>query len=260
MVWPEPFSSFADALQVLSFFATGFSCINSSYNYYIRVIVSTLMPIMIATLIALVYFARLAAVRTSNGRDGRATPSDEQARTLRSRIFRQHAYIFILVTYIFMPSTSVDIMRLLRACKHGFGEMQNEAFLNADFKLLCYTTDVDSGVRHYDRTYRTMLVYAYLMILLYPVGINVMYFVLLYRHRNLINPPKMGIDHAIVSRNANPRVAHLSFLFKHYKPSAYLYEVIDSMRRLLLGGVYVLFSEGSDEINCVYNHAQQSNK
>ena len=51
-------------------------------------------------------------------------------------------------------------------------------------------------------------------------------------------------------RASNPKVAYLSFIYRYYKPWCYIFEVVDSCRRLLLGGLFVFYSEANDALNC----------
>ena len=68
-----------------------------------------------------------------------------------------------------LPSTSVSAIRIF-LCHEGFGEDQDEAYLRADYTLQCYTL-VD-GVPEYTPAHLAMRVYAWLMVIVYPVGIN----------------------------------------------------------------------------------------
>ena len=238
VTWPEPFNSFGTMLELLNFLVIGTACINEGYNFYVQIFLVTLTPIILSSIILLTARVRMWLLR------GR--PKDDEAKC--DQIMRQHWWTFILLSYVVMPSTSVSIIRVF-LCHEGFGEAQNEAYLRADYALHCYTVG-DDGSRHFTTEHSAMRVYAWLMILIYPIGINIMYTTLLVRNRETINPHKQTLAKALIIRQSNSKVQSLSFIYKYYKPSCYLFEIVDSLRRLLLGGLFVFFSEANDALNC----------
>ena len=54
--WPEPFKSFTSGLQALYFVAVGGECFTTSYNYYFKLLLMTLWPIVVALLIFVILF------------------------------------------------------------------------------------------------------------------------------------------------------------------------------------------------------------
>jgi hypothetical protein len=94
-----------------------------------------------------------------------------------------------------------------------------------------------------------MIAYSMIMIFVYPIGINLLFLVLLLRNREAINPNRGSMAASIIDRNSQPQIKYLSFIFRHYKPSCFMFELVESARRLLLGGVYIFFSN-SDSVNC----------
>ena len=252
--WPEPFSSFASVLEMFNFFVVGTSCISDGYNYYIQIFIVTLTPIALSAIPVVVGCIRLRCVTAmaggSVGGGGKAalatTPREERA-ARREAIVQQHWWLFILLTYCVLPSTSVSVIRIF-LCHEGFGEAQDEAYLRADYTLQCYTL-VD-GVPEYTPAHLAMRVYAWLMVIVYPVGINAMYLGLLLRHRATINPREQSVTKALLIRQSNPSVQYFGFIYKYYTPSCFFFEVVDSARRLLLGGLFVFYSEANDALNC----------
>ena len=94
-----------------------------------------------------------------------------------------------------------------------------------------------------------MITYALVMICVYPVGINLLFLTLLIRNREAINPSRGTMSASIIDRQSQPQIKYLSFIFRHYKPSCFMFELVESARRLMLGGVYIFFSN-SDAVNC----------
>ena len=68
------------------------------------------------------------------------------------------------------------------------------------------------------------------------------YFVALYRHRHTLSNPAALEQEA---RFGNPTIGHLTFLAKSYKPGFYFFEVLECVRRLLLGAVVGIVAEDS---------------
>jgi hypothetical protein len=68
------------------------------------------------------------------------------------------------------------------------------------------------------------------------------YFVALYQHRQILsNPDKLERE----ARFGYPTIGHLTFLAKSYKPGFYFFEVLECVRRLLLGAVVGIVAEDS---------------
>ena len=136
-----------------------------------------------------------------------------------------------------MPTNSVYLFRIFE-CDTGFGIDGSLEVLRADYLSQCW------GTEHY-----AMIAYALVMIFVYPIGINMLFLFLLLRNREAINPSRGSMAASIIDRNSQPHIKYLSFIFRHYKPSCFMFELVESARRLLLGGVYIFFSN-SDSVNC----------
>ena len=107
----------------------------------------------------------------------------------------------------------------------------NESYLSKDLSIDC----------HSDR-YHFYLFYTFAMILIYPVGIPLFYFVLLWQHRSILSDPaKVEEEEA----GGNQHTGHLLFLTDPYLPAAYYFESLECVRRLLLASVIGVVSENS---------------
>lgn len=78
-----------------------------------------------------------------------------------------------------------------------------------------------------------MQVYGVFMILLYPIGIPVLYSVVLFRNRGIVTDKR----HREEQSSSDLQV--IASLWKPYKPSRYYYEVVECARRVTLTGVVV---------------------
>jgi hypothetical protein len=55
----------------------------------------------------------------------------------------------------------------------------------------------------------------------YPVGIPLSYFVLLYRNRQRVNPPGLEVAQALERRQRDKDIRQLEFLFRQYTPKCW---------------------------------------
>lgn len=112
------------------------------------------------------------------------------------------------------------------------------SYLRVDYTISC-----DGMV------YKGMYAFAVLMVLVIPVGVPVLYAVLLLGKRRLINPLNTETREEAVAIREKPgnkdRIAHLEFLYGLYWPQYYYAEVVECVRRLLLTGVPVLWMQGT---------------
>ena len=90
-------------------------------------------------------------------------------------------------------------------CDKDFG-LENTSFLVVDYAQRC------EGV-----SYRSLRAYAILCIVIYPIGINLLYAALLMHYRTKI---RKGAG-----------AEHVGFLFATYKPEYFYWEIIDNARR-----------------------------
>ena len=174
-----------------------------------QVIVFT--PIIIAAVIAVVGAARVA-----------------RAPEKRSEIAYVHGSLLLLLSFLVLPATSMKIFRVLTPC---FELKTNGVHLHyADLSIDC-----DSA------RFLNAKTTAFLMIVIYPVGIPLLYACVLFCFRRLINPS--GCDELMAMRvrqelkDRNPRLRAIDFLFSCYRPGAWWFEVFESVRRIAMTGL-----------------------
>ncbi|CAN0479076.1 unnamed protein product, partial [Discosporangium mesarthrocarpum] len=135
----------------------------------------------------------------------------------------------------------------------------NKRYLREDYSISCDTKE-----------YQGYRVYASIMVLVYPVGIPLLYFWILWRNRSKLNPkldstvhtpghtqpqPTMTPQEEILynkelqakvsSRKKDPDLAPSLFLWKDFGPSLYYYEVVECGRRILLTGALIFIEPQS---------------
>ena len=207
------------SLDFITFMPVG--CITST-NFYNRLLFYTLTPIFIAVTLGVCY---------------------KYARTVqrKNKIFE----VFLAMTFVILPSVSVEIFSTF-ACHKFDSDYGN--YLKVDFSLNCDSSD-----------HKFFKVYAGLMIIIYPIGVPLMYFYLLWSKRDMIDPGqernegKMDEEEALQAalkcreenEEADPTLKSLSFLYAAYEPKYWWFEVFETIRKLALTGLLVFLVPGT---------------
>jgi hypothetical protein len=136
------------------------------------------------------------------------------------------ASTFLIMTFLIFISTSSAI----------FGYFKCDKFLDLDqsFLELDYALDCDG-----DR-YKKNMRFVIIMLIVYPIGIPLMYAVVLFRKRHILRLQRDDRDDA-----QQAQVKHLDFVAGHYREEVWYFEVIECFRRLLLTSALVFITPGS---------------
>ncbi|CAM9547220.1 unnamed protein product, partial [Laminaria digitata] len=128
-------------------------------------------------------------------------------------------------------STSSAVLKTF-ACDNDV--MEGESYLRADYSISCNT--------HKHGQFRK---YAGLMVLVYPIGIPVLYFFVLWRKRELLNPRIYSANKEEGDGDSNkPRLAYPP-LISYAGSNLYYYEVVECGRRILLTEVLIFIAPHS---------------
>jgi hypothetical protein len=172
---------------------------------------------------------------------------------------------FLVLTFTVFPSVSTTVLSSFPCRKFDDGSN----LLKADFSIDCDASTRDAYVA-----------YAALMVLVYPVGITLLYTTILWKERHLICPEERpwhsicGIklipplaasitdEEALLRERKNQLLDNVarknstehttyshfratSFLFDGYEPRYWWFEIFECVRRLMITGGTVFFLEGS---------------
>jgi len=96
----------------------------------------------------------------------------------------------------------------------------------------------DYAVSCKDEGRMAWVVYAVLMLLVYPVGVIALYASLLFKNRERIKKPE-------AEREEDEGLRSLAFLYDAYEPKYWWFEVFETARRLAMTGVLGAISPGS---------------
>lgn len=216
VTYPEKYSSFLKWMKICTTFFSfnldflSSSCIFPSLDHYRRLLATTIIPITLLLVMTGTYFLS----RKING----------VSRDSLQATWARHVSVGLVITFLIFTSTSTAIFKTFVCDTDALPE---RGFLRSDYSIECFT------LTH--TLYRT---YAGVMIFVYPLGIPFIYFVLLYKNKEVLTQDNDR-------RRENAKVAPFIFLWKDFKPNMYFYEVIECMRRILLTGFLVFIKPGS---------------
>ncbi|GMH92878.1 hypothetical protein TL16_g12477 [Triparma laevis f. inornata] len=213
------------SLDFISFMPLG--CIAPA-DFYSQLVAYTAIPVILSAMLIAYY------IKLSNS-------PDPNANDLKVKVFQ----VFLTLTFIVLPSVSIKIFSTF-ACQRFDGDYGS--YLKADFSINCNSDE--------HKAYQT---YAALMILLFPIGVPVMYFVLLYKKREKLDPGQRhfatrtseedALKEALAIRAKleleDSSLRSLSFLYSSYEPRMWWFEVFETLRRLCLTGFLVFLAPGT---------------
>ncbi|CAM9233149.1 unnamed protein product, partial [Laminaria digitata] len=249
--FPEPYSKFLSWINFVNFdigHIFSVSCILPSVNFYERLLVTTLTPLVLTTGLVLTY--QVAKHRAGIGSAGVIAKRAAWAR---------HVTAGLLLTFLIFTSASTLVFKAF-ACDDAVGD--GKSYLRADYSISC-----DSNLHTFFKGY------AMLMILVYPIGIPALYAAILWSKRELLNPRMHtavksesdatdgaattadsadGVGVRSCASNADTRC---TALYSSAGPELFYYEVLECGRRVLLTGLLILISPNSPTqvaVACVF--------
>jgi hypothetical protein len=146
---------------------------------------------------------------------GMVTAFTTIANRVNVKMARKHAdffvYLFLFLTFTVLVNASSWAIFYLQC--ETFPDVQNgeQSFLVGDYSISCLSV-----------YYKSNLMFCYAMVAIYPMGIPLMYSVLLYSRRSILRDVEAI---AREERMGSPNIGHLSFLISGYKPELYYFEV-----------------------------------
>ena len=200
---PQSYSESTSALNIVNlnlFQDFGAECASGSYDYVTLMLVSTITP-------AVVLMALLAVYVASSLISGSAYRPHEGLSGISIASFLSSSYhtVFLYITYFTLPGICTIIFRVFPPCEDVDPEdvsSGSDRYMTADYSISC-----DSD-RYWFAYY-----YALCMVVVYPIGVPLYYWVLLYRSRDEI---KSRVDQTQNSESTS--LSSMYALYGSYKP------------------------------------------
>ena len=194
-------------------------CISLGFRYrlLLRVISPTLLLIAIPMCtIAFFYCRRTRGLGT-------------RGRWLSDALVEVAVPVDLFVAFLLCPTVSKGIFDTWDCTKYELDGADVRTFLNADLQIVC-------GGNDYPEEYNTITTIAYFFLLLWPIGMPLIFFLVLFPNRE-----------ALRQRRSTRMVQATAFLHKEYDPTFYWWEIVTLAQRLVLTG-WVLLIPVENEI------------
>lgn len=146
----------------------------------------------------------------------------------------------LLFSYLYLPGLTVAIFQTFICQDIDPGNITSnngDYYLTADYSLNCNSPTV-----------KFARVWAGFMIVIYPIGITLLYFWLLYKKRfEIMHRHDIESRNTIISANSDKQssIMMIKFLYESYKPEYWYFEIVETVRRLMLTGVLSVAGEGT---------------
>eukprot|EP00903_Cladosiphon_okamuranus_P012632 g11818.t1 len=206
VTYPGVYQDFVSAVSIINFdlgslLAAG--CLWSEVDFHSRLLVSTVWPLVAVGFLTMTYWIAMRRVGTTADRPD-----------VVEMIRRKHQTVLLLLTFLVYSSVSSMVFQTF-ACETLDDGIE---YLRADYRIHCT-----------DAKHKAFEVYAGIMVMVYPIGIPLLYAVQLFQHRRVL--ADAGADKVA----AQP----IGGLWEPYRPERFYYEVVECGRRVMLTGVVV---------------------
>eukprot|EP00903_Cladosiphon_okamuranus_P018351 g16883.t1 len=207
VTYPGAYRDFLSAIDVVNFdlgSALSAGCWWSNVDFHDRLLVNTLGPLVVVSLLGITYWIAMY-------RNNSITASGD---AVVEQIRYRHQTVLLLVTFLVYSSVSSTVFQTF-ACETLDDGIE---YLRADYTILCK-----------DAKHKAFEVYAGIMFAVYPIGIPLLYAILLLQRRDVL--ANADVD--------KTRAQSISSLWEPYRPERFYYEVVECGRRIMLTGVLV---------------------
>ena len=227
---PSVFKKFASGLNVVSFnfdrYLTRMACARK-YDFFDQLIITVFSPFVLAILLGVAYFSMRRCY----------VESPPKLAALRAVLVT--VWCLLLISYVFLPPVSSRILEAFDCQNIVLTEDGTSiSLLRSDYSIDCSS-----------KRYARLSVFAYIAAAVIPIGIPLLYFILLFRRRHRINPaPGRPIKEVEALRHNDKSLLPFKILFMAYHPHLWWWECYECIRRLLLTSVLSLFERDSSAI------------
>ena len=198
----------------------GLSCRFKNIDYVDYLILTCLGPMICSLSLAVMYSCHRFMLMS------RRVHYEEVA-----KVYAKYLLVFLMGTYLALPSISVYIFQMF-SCQDIDPDdalAGEDLYLRADLSIKCGSPRHIHGIT-----------FATLMIIVYPIGVPLMYWWLLHH-------VKEGVMNRTENISPKLRLAIMptSFLYSSYEPQFWYWEIVETIRRIMMTGVIVLVAQGT---------------
>ncbi|KAG5182861.1 hypothetical protein JKP88DRAFT_195774 [Tribonema minus] len=194
-------------------------------DFYGRLLIATLAPLVITALI----FSPRLYLRFISRRRPAVAPKLRQ-------VVARDVNAFLVFTFLIFSGVSLTVFETF-ACDKHLKEFTGDIYLHADYSLRC---NDDEGL------HKKYSIYAGFMVVVYPVGIPLMYAAILRL---------AAVKQREHGRQPSRLAPASSFLWSSYKGRACYWESVECFRRLMLSGLLVFImpgTPGQSAVACIF--------
>jgi hypothetical protein len=232
--FPDAYTAVVAALDAFNIGVSRSSLVSCtsgySYDAIDSLVVDTTYPVIVAVIIWLAHLLHLNLTQI------RSTALDAMVKA-------NYHKVFLVFTYLLLPSTCAKIFQMF-SCQDV--DPDNDVSGDDEYMTVDYSVSCSSSKYHFG------FAWAIASILVYPIGVPAYYFYVLYTSREMIQNrddltsllPSTTSDEQSAD-NVTTYLQSILLLFEAYEPKYWYWEVIETMRRLMLTGVLVLIAQGS---------------
>ena len=244
VVLPANFMAFLSFFDVFNFSMIEIFDIGCLQRVTIHSIMMTSTLVPFALCLPILYIWLVHHLR-ERGKGNNVGAEDGKKRSLEMNSIS----LLLSLMYVCLPTASAAIFSVFPCDKLDDGT----AWLKADYSISCLPSN------EVQASYRSFAVF---MIIIYPIGIPLMYALLLFRLRQKLNPKKptgnlarlkqnrgsftTWEEQVISEREIDVDLENTIFLWGSYRPCAWWFEIFECVRRLALTGALVFVHQGSE--------------
>ena len=209
--WPKSFINFLRFTSPFNFdfiSVTGVGCL-VKYDFFDSFQAMMSMPAAAMSLVLTAYFIRLQIYKRKYGKSFKKAMRD----TFTNRVIQFTLWVILLV----YPPISRRAIEYFRCTPY----IDGKSYLVKDFTIECYAGK-----------WNDYLIYGVIGVLVYPVGIPLLFTIQLWRKRKHLD------DRHVLNR--------LGFLYAIYRRETFLWDIWEMLQKLFLTGIIALIFPGQD--------------
>ena len=208
---PQSYSESTSALNIVNlnlFQDFGAECASDSYDYVTLMLVRTITPAVILMALVAIYVAS-SLISGSTYQQNEGKGEGPSGISIASFLSSSYHTVFLYITYFTLPGICTIIFRVFSPCEDVDPEnvsSGSDRYMTVDYSISC-----DSD-RYWFAYY-----YALSMVVVYPIGVPLYYWVLLYRSRDEIKSREEPRQ-VQAQESESASLSSMSMLYAFYKP------------------------------------------